>query len=157
QGKIVAQMEVLKDDDALWLSLERAAIPHLLAAFDKLLIMEDVQVVDMSGDHAILGLVGPQAAERLNFWLGTPAELPGLFSHRKIEDSRIVRSQMGYEIWVPPAQADDVLRYFADHGTTAIDRGTWDVLRTEAGIPVYGIDIDETTTIPELGEQGISY
>src|SRR5215813_10078561 len=41
QGKIVAQMHVFKDEDALWLSLERAAIPGLLAAFDRLLIMED--------------------------------------------------------------------------------------------------------------------
>src|SRR5262249_46405841 len=41
QGKIVAQMQIYKDDDALWLSLERAAIPRVLAAFDKLLIMED--------------------------------------------------------------------------------------------------------------------
>ena len=38
QGKIVAQMHVLADEDALWLSLERAAIPKLIAAFDKLLI-----------------------------------------------------------------------------------------------------------------------
>ena len=40
---------------------------------------------------------------------------------------------------------------------TAIDHGTWDVLRTEAGIPIHGVDIDETTTLPELGEKGISY
>src|SRR5437764_13229805 len=44
QGKIVAHMHVTADEDALWLSLERAAIPNLLSAFDKLLIMEDVQV-----------------------------------------------------------------------------------------------------------------
>src|SRR5919204_7002171 len=43
QGKIVAHMQVLIDDDAVWLSLERAAIPKLIAAFDELLIMEDVQ------------------------------------------------------------------------------------------------------------------
>jgi folate-binding protein YgfZ len=52
---------------------------------------------------------------------------------------------------------DNVLRFFADRGVTAIDHGTWDVVRTEAGIPVYGVDIDETTTLPELGEKGINY
>ena len=31
------------------------------------------------------------------------------------------------------------------------------MLRTEAGIPVYGVDIDETTTMPEIGEAGINY
>src|SRR5437773_9252787 len=56
QGKIVAQMHVLMDEDALWLSLERAATPKLIAAFDKLLIMEDVQVEDVSEEYSILGV-----------------------------------------------------------------------------------------------------
>src|SRR6266852_4571415 len=54
QGKIVAHMHVLVDEDALWLSLERAAIPKLIAAFDKLLIMEDVQIKDSSDEYEIL-------------------------------------------------------------------------------------------------------
>ena len=157
QGKLVAQMHVLKDDDALWLSLERAAIPKLTAAFDKLLIMEDVQVADVSDDYSILGIFGPQASARLNSWLGQPLNLENLYSHRRFEGSRIIVSRLGYEVWTPREQADSVLRFFADHGVTAIDRGTWDVLRTEAGIPVFGIDVDETTTMPELGEHGISY
>src|SRR5205814_2311010 len=39
QGKIVAQMHILAAGDAFWLSLERAAVPKLAQAFDKLLIM----------------------------------------------------------------------------------------------------------------------
>jgi folate-binding protein YgfZ len=68
-----------------------------------------------------------------------------------------MESVLGYDLWVPREQADKILRALAASGATAIDRGTWDVLRTEAGIPVYGIDIDETTTMPEIGTHGISY
>ena len=50
-----------------------------------------------------------------------------------------------------------MLHLLAGSGATAIDQGTWDVLRTEAGLPVYGVDIDETTTMPEIGETGINY
>jgi folate-binding protein YgfZ len=157
QGKLVAQMNVLKESDALWLSLERAAIPGLLAAFDRLLIMEDTQIADVSDDYSILGLLGPRAAGALSAWLGGPLDLQGLYSHRVVDECRIVVSQLGYDVWVPRGQVDNVLRSFADQGMTAIDHGTWDVLRTEAGIPVYGVDIDETTTLPELGEKGISY
>src|SRR6266702_8789422 len=46
QGKIVAHMHILADDDTLWISLERATISRLRDAFDKLLIMEDVQITD---------------------------------------------------------------------------------------------------------------
>jgi len=157
QGKLVAHMHVLKDEDALWLSLERAAIPKLMAAFDKLLIMEDVQMADVSNDYSILGVLGPKAGEALQSWVGGSMQLDGLYSHRKFDDSRIAMSELGFNIWVPRPQADSILRFLAEHGVTAIDHGTWDVLRTEAGIPVYGVDIDETTTMPELGAHGISY
>jgi folate-binding protein YgfZ len=157
QGKLVAHMQIFKDDDALWLSLERASIPKLVAAFDKLLIMEDVQVADVSEGYSILSVLGPEAPDALASWSGGPLNLQGRYSHRKFDNCRIVASRLGYDIWTPRAQADTVLRFFAEHGVTAIDRGTWDVLRTEAGIPIYGVDIDETTTLPELGDSGISY
>jgi folate-binding protein YgfZ len=157
QGKIVAHMIVVKDEDALWLSLERAAIPRLIDAFDKLLIMEDVHLADASDAYSILRIVGPNAEKAASEWLAAAVGLQELFSHRKIDASRVVVSQLGYDIWVPRGQADGVLRFLAQHDVTVIDHGTWDVLRTEAGIPVYGVDIDETTTMPELGEKGISY
>src|ERR1051325_7142498 len=114
QGKIVAHMSILKDKDTLWLSLERAAIPHLLGAFDKLLIMEDAQLEDVSGGYSILGLLGPKAAAALDSWAGEPVELNGPYSHREVDQCRIVVSQFGYDLWVPRAQVDGVLRAFAE-------------------------------------------
>jgi folate-binding protein YgfZ len=157
QGKIVAQMHILADDDALWLSLERAAIPNLLSAFDKLLIMEDVQVEDVSNDYSVLAVMGPKALAVIESWAGEPLNLTDKYAHRNFEDCRVLVSDLGYQVWVPRGKADKVLRFLADSGATAIDHGTWDVLRTELGIPVYGVDIDETTTMPEIGEAGISY
>jgi len=157
QGKIVAHMVVVADADALWLSLERSAIPKLIAAFDKLLIMEDVQVSNVSDESSTLGLLGPNAPSILPAWLGRPIHLEKLYAHCTIGNCRIVASDLGYDIWVPRSEVDSILRSIVQAGATAIDHGTWDVVRTEAGIPVYGVDIDETTTMPEIGEQGISY
>jgi folate-binding protein YgfZ len=157
QGKIVAQMHILADDDALWLSLERASIPNLLSAFDKLLIMEDVQVEDVSNDYSVLVVMGPKALAVIESWTGEPLNLTDKYAHRCFEDCRVIVSDLGYEVWAPRGKADNVLRFIAHNGATAIDRGTWDVLRTELGIPVYGVDIDETTIMPEIGEAGISY
>src|SRR5262249_39093814 len=125
--------------------------------FDKLLIMEDAQLADVSSEYSIVGVLGPKAETALSPWLGAPPRLHGLYSHRKLDESRIVVSKLGYDVWIPRDQTDQVLRFFADQGAAAIDHGTWDVLRVEAGIPVFGVDIDETTTLPELGESGISY
>jgi len=157
QGRMVAQMVILRDDESLWLVLERTALGRLVSAFDKLLIMEDVQVTDASNELEILGLIGPTAQSVLESWLGEPLNLEGAYAHRRIKDYRVVVTELGYDVWVPREQTDTTLRALADSGATAIDHGTWDVLRTEAGLPVFGVDIDESTTMPELGERGISY
>ena len=157
QGKIIAQMEILADEDALWLSLERAAIPRLAQALDRLLIMEDVQIQDVSDQYDILAVTGPKARSILESWLDEALNLPELYSHQRFEHCRVLLSDLGYDVWVSRGQAGKVLRALTLSGATAIDRGTWDVLRIEAGIPAYGTDIDETTTLPELGEKGISY
>ena len=86
QGKIVAHMHILADEDALWLSLERTALPKLVQAFDKLLIMEDAQIEDCSDQFDILSIVGPRAVAVLEAWLGESLTLEGFYSHRNFED-----------------------------------------------------------------------
>jgi folate-binding protein YgfZ len=157
QGKIVAHMTVLADEDALWFSLERAVVPKLVKAFDKLLISEDVQIADVSEDHDVLSVIGPDATAILADWFGESLKIDRPHQHRRFDNCRVVVSDLGYDVWVPRGQADKILRALAQSGATAIDHGTWDVLRTEAGLPVYGVDIDETTTLPEIGERSISY
>src|SRR5215831_4343727 len=95
QGKIVAHMSILADEDALWLSLERAAIPKLIQAFDKLLIMEDVQMADVSDEYSILGLIGPGSPGLLNSWAGQPADFRAQYSHHQLDNCRIVLSDLG--------------------------------------------------------------
>jgi folate-binding protein YgfZ len=119
--------------------------------------MEDVLAQDASNEFAVFGVVGPEAQSVLESWLGEPLNLSQLYQHRQIGDFNIVVSDLGYQVWVRRDLADKILREIAEHGAMAIDHGVWDVLRTEAGLPIYGVDIDETTTMPELGERGISY
>ncbi len=157
QGKIVAHMHILVDEDSLWLSLERAAIHGLISAFDKLLIMEDVQMSDVSEQWQILAVIGPESRAVIESWLGETVDISLAYSHRVVDGCRVVVSDLGYEVWVLRELADKILRALAASGATAIDHGTWDVLRTEAGMPIHGVDIDSTTTMPELGDAGISY
>jgi folate-binding protein YgfZ len=157
QGKIVAHMLILCGEDCLWLVLERANIPRLISAFDKLLIMEDVQVLDESEPFEILAVVGPNAKPVIESYTHEPLQIDDLYSHGLVGDQRIVRTNLGYDIWVRRGTTDKALRALAQSGATAIDHGTWDVLRTELGWPIFGVDIDETTTMPEIGEHGISY
>ncbi len=60
--------------------------------------------------------------------------------------------------YVPSESATDSLNTFAANGAIAISDELYETLRIENGIPKYGVDMDETTIVPELGLNGlISY
>lgn len=157
QGRVVAQMIVLVAEEEVWLLLERSATDKLAAAFDKLIIMEDVQVQDASEQYRVLGLIGPQSRAVLEPWAGQPFADTTLYSHKTVEQGRVCVSDLGYDAIVPVERFDQAVQGLTASGIAEIDRETWNVLRVEAGLPLYGIDVDETTTLPELGQRGISY
>jgi folate-binding protein YgfZ len=157
QGKLLAQMTVLRDADALWLVVEQSAMDGLVQSFEKLLNMEDVLAENVSSDYSVLAIVGPEGAAALQRFLGLDPGLGGLYSHRVFDGCRVASGLLGFELLVPKARAAAVVGRLAACGAASAEREVWDVLRTEAGLPVYGVDVDETTTMPELGERGISY
>jgi folate-binding protein YgfZ len=157
QGKLVAQMIVLVAEEELLLLVEREAAAKLVGVFDKLIIMEDVQVRDASDEYEVLGLTGRNAGKALEVWAGTPFPASPLYRHRLLPQGRVVSTDLGYDLIVPSDRSGEVVEKIAAAGAIPIDADAWNILRVEAGLPLYGIDIDDTTTLPELGPRGISY
>ena len=108
-------------------------------------------------DHALLALQGPQAVtalarlapgvEKLVFMTGGDFAIAGC-------DCFVTRSgytgEDGFEISVPAAQADTLARaLLAQPEVKPIGLGARNSLRLEAGLCLYGNDIDTTTTPPE--------
>lgn len=158
QGKIVAQMTILADADVVWLSLETSNVRKLSEVLERMIVMEDVQSEDHSNDFESIAVLGPSADSVLEAWLGEPLNLSREFDHRKFSKcQRIVRDELGYSVWADLSGTSAVLDGIVAAGATPIDEATWNIIRTEAGLPIYGIDIDDTTTLPELGEKGIRF
>jgi len=108
-------------------------------------------------DHALLALQGPQAAtalarlapgvEKLVFMTGGTFTIAGC-------DCFVTRSgytgEDGFEISVPAAQAETLARaLLAQPEVKPIGLGARNSLRLEAGLCLYGNDIDTTTTPTE--------
>jgi len=108
-------------------------------------------------DHALLALQGPQAVtalarlapgvEKLVFMTGGDFSIAGC-------DCFVTRSgytgEDGFEISVPAAQAETLARaLLAQPEVKPIGLGARNSLRLEAGLCLYGNDIDTTTTPPE--------
>jgi folate-binding protein YgfZ len=62
-----------------------------------------------------------------------------------------------FEIIFPPGEAATLQSQLMESGAVPVGSESWEILRVEAGFPVYGIDIDENVLAPEVGRPAISY
>ena len=108
--------------------------------------------VERRDDGALIAVQGPKAAAVVAGLLPSVADM-GFMDVRMVafasETLIVSRSgytgEDGYEILVPEALADEVWnRLAADERARPIGLGARDSLRLEAGLPLYGHDIDET-------------
>ena len=115
-------------------------------------------------DRALLALQGPAAAEvlagrcakaaGLTFMTATSAEF--MLADGHMVDCHLSRSgytgEDGFELSVPAADAEAVARALLAHDLVKpVGLGARDSLRLEAGLPLYGHDLDETTSPVEAG------
>ena len=119
----------------------------------------DVEVADESDDWALLALQGPEAAELLQDLTST--DLSGLkpfrFARGEVEGVPALISRTGYtgedgfEIYLRPDGAPLVWRRLIEAGAAPAGLGARDTLRLEAGLCLYGNELDAETTPLEAG------
>jgi glycine cleavage system T protein (aminomethyltransferase) len=121
----------------------------------------DAVAVDSSSRYALIAVQGPEALNVLQPLTGI--DLASMkyywFGHGEVANVRATVSRTGYtgedgfEIFVPPAQADKVWLALLESGRSVdvipCGLGARDTLRLEAGMRLHGNDIDETTTAVE--------
>jgi aminomethyltransferase len=121
----------------------------------------EAAAVDTSSRYALIAIQGPAARETLQPLTGV--ELDDLkyywFAHGEVANARATIARTGYtgedgfEIFVPPNMADRVWQSLLETGRPAdvvpCGLGARDTLRLEAGMRLYGNDIDESTSVLE--------
>jgi aminomethyltransferase len=123
----------------------------------------DVEVRDVSDDFALLALQGPKAVEILapltdvdlstiKYYGFAPGRVDG---HRAIVSRTGYTGEDGFELYVDPEAGpplwDRLLATGASHGIMPTGLGARDTLRLEAGMALYGHELDEQTTPWEAG------
>ena len=121
----------------------------------------DAVAVNTSSRYALVAIQGPAAREVLQTLTAIPlADIKYYwFTTGEVAGVRVTVSRTGYtgedgfEIFVPPASAERVWDALLTAGRGAdvvpAGLGARDTLRLEAGMRLYGNDIDDTTTVLE--------
>jgi tRNA-modifying protein YgfZ len=139
KGHLLGEGNVLALEDALLLDLDPAAAPETRALLEKLVIMDEVVIEDVSDAWRILPVLGPDAAARLD-----AAGAPG---HRV--PAR--RGAPGVDAWLPAAEAEAVRGRLLADGGEALSAEDLEALRILGGVPRFGADMDHKRLPMEAG------
>jgi folate-binding protein YgfZ len=162
QGRMIADLFVYELGDVMMLTVPRAQHPTVVEKLDQFIFGEDVQVNDALAAFSTIAIVGPDAARLMSpFTAIAEAELSPMPEHgnrrgtlagQPVIVTRVTDTgEPGYDIYVEASHAEALRRDIERAGVPWIDPDTADVLRVEAGVAVFGRDMDQETIPLEAG------
>jgi len=163
QGHILGDLYAYNRGESLVVDTDSSQVEKILATFDHYIIMDDVEVKNLSQELTALGIAGPKAREVLRTADVQIPELQALQLHTVQCDCEcgcvnctIVRSDNvvseSYEIWLAPAHVQALWNALVKAGATPVGSEALELQRIVSGIPLYGMDIRERD-LPQETEQ----
>ncbi len=151
KGRVLGHVFVFASETSLWLDTVAGQDEALIAHLDRYIITEDVQLVSRTDELAVWMVSGPGSAGvrsvvdcdadglqvRPADWLGQP----------------------GFQCVVGRGRAADVSGRLTEAGVLRASEATFEALRIEALLPVYGRDVSEDNLAQEVArtQQAISF
>jgi tRNA-modifying protein YgfZ len=129
------------NEDTFWLDVGPGQAEKVYKHLDRHLISEQVELTDRTTEYAQLHIAGPAVESLTGHHRWSPLGLPG------------------FDLIVPVAEAATLWEWAVGCGARPAGLQALEILRIEAGVPVYGKDIDEERFVVELDriQQAISY
>jgi folate-binding protein YgfZ len=159
QGHILGDLYAFNRGESMTADTDRSQLEKILATFRRYIIMDDVEITDLSDELTALGIAGPKAHAVLQaIGLVTP-ELPPLEirpARWRDADCTLLRSdnELGptYEIWLAPSSVRPLWEALLDAGGEPVGSEALELQRIASGMPLYGVDIRERD-LPQETEQ----
>ena len=159
QGRIQGDLVAYNRGDYLLITTDRAQAPTIVAIFDRYIIMDDVEVADVSDKLAAIGIAGPKAGRTLASAGIEVAQLePGqvvdiVWRDIGISVARSAQPPIdGYEIWFSDDNADKVWDALQIAGAKPAGSEALGLYRMVRGVPRFGVDLRERDLPQETGQ-----
>ena len=156
QGRLLAVVRILNRADGFLIDTEAATHDKVVQLLGRFTLAGDFRVTDLTDRTACYSVQGAESAAIMRQVFGeTNASDPGQVTTAKIDhrDVTIIRdthtAEDGFDLFVERNDADHLQSTLVSAGVEPVSGATAEVLRMEAGIPRYGIDMDETTIVTE--------
>jgi folate-binding protein YgfZ len=186
QGRLIASARVvrLKDEGTdrnisptFLIDTEAATHHRVLKTIERFTLAGDFHVKDVTSETATVSVQGRKTADVVRAVLGDGAA--GLAPNRVAQiqwlrndgndEASSIASELtvmrathtaedGFDFVVKAAQANILADALQNAGAQPVGYDAWEMLRIEAGVPRYGVDMDETNVVTEAAlDDAVSY
>jgi len=163
QGHILGDLYAYNRGDSIVVDTDRNQVEKILATFDHYIIMDDVEVKNLTDGGAALGIAGPKAREVLTAsGIQVPEIQPLEIAEAKCScdcgcstcpvvrgDDPIIEN---YELWLAAGDVKKTWDALVQHGATPVGSEALELWRIVSGVPLYGMDIRDRD-LPQETEQ----
>jgi folate-binding protein YgfZ len=160
QGRIQADLNLLCFDDRFLLDTEPEPREKVYQHIRRYIIADQVELEDVTGTIAVLGLEGPGAAAVLAALAAPVPDQP--YGHSAWGDATVaavsITGEPGFRIVLPSDFKDDMMARVQAAGAAPATPEDARAVRIENGKPRYGEDIVETSLVQETRQMhAVSY
>ncbi|MBV9958136.1 MAG: aminomethyltransferase family protein [Acidobacteria bacterium] len=166
QGRLLAHVRVLHVTEGFLFDTEAATREVVLKTLSRFTLAGDFRVTELTDEMTALSLQGAGALELIRRVLGEEAA--------RVEQGRVAEvdwngralkvirathtGEDGFDIFVSGAEGEAVRDALTEAGAVVVGAEALETLRIEAGLPLYGVDVDESNVVLEAAQdEAVSY
>jgi aminomethyltransferase len=155
---LLAAVRIIHRDDGFLIDTESATQEKVVNLLQRFTLAGDFHVTDLTSRTALLSVQGKTAAKVAGATLGDPGmnvQRENVTNVKFNGDKEITlirathTAEDGFDLFIEADHAEELRQALTKSAATPISDNVMETLRIEAGIPRYGIDMDDTTVVTE--------
>lgn len=183
QGRLLASVRVARPGEEVSFLIDTEPATHhkVFKTLERFTLAGDFRVIDVTAETTQFSLQGARAGAIIESVFGSPspfaqneqqqpqqgasvgAAVGAVVTWRETHPVTILHAthtgEDGYDLVCGPDAAAQLWGALTEAGARAVGFDAFEVLRVEAGVPRYGVDVDETSVVLEAGREdaAVSY
>ncbi len=166
QGRLLAVVRVINREDGFLIDTEDVTHSAVVKTLQRFTLAGDFRVTDVTDETVSLSIQGKSAESIMRTVFGNQTTI----ERRKVMKAKLANGQEvtiiratqtaedGFDLFVDANDAQPLRELLMKAGAQTVSSETLETLRIEAGIPRYGIDMDETTVVTEANlDEAVSF
>ena len=156
QGRLLAAVRIIHREDGFLIDTEESTRAAVMKLIERFTMAGDFKVLELAEETAEMSIQGQTACDVIEKVFGTQAaalERQKFLSLDFAGAVALIRAthtaEDGFDVFVNRDDSARIRTALTLAGARSVSEDTFETLRIEAGVPRYGIDMDETNVVTE--------